>query len=212
MIKIIPEYGVNAVTLSYECIGVNELSHVWYDPYGNELGTDDTVTVYENGIYSIEITDLNNNKFKGYYINNTPIFEIGCGYSENNVNIFYYPEDQNYWNFNKWKFTFDFTALTSENKPMFYILYRDVQVFEFGAKYCKSGGVLCNYNYTGSHHCELSANIQNMTLNVTIDNTLVKTFNNVKFYPECIQFQSIYNGYEGISYNFKVDNLKIYRE
>ena len=76
---------------------------------------------------------------------------------------------------------------------MFYILYRDVQVFEFGAKYCKSGGVLCNYNYTGSHHCELSANIQNMTLNVTIDNTLVKTFNNVQFYPQCIQFQSIYN-------------------
>ena len=87
MIKIIPEYGVNAVTLSYECIGVNELSHVWYDPYGNELGTDDTVTVYENGIYSIEITDLNNNKFKGYYINNTPIFEIGCGYSATNGSL-----------------------------------------------------------------------------------------------------------------------------
>jgi hypothetical protein len=51
MIKIIPEYGVNAVTLSYECKGVTESSHVWYDPYGNELGTDDTVTVYENGIY-----------------------------------------------------------------------------------------------------------------------------------------------------------------
>ena len=66
--------------------------------------------------------------------------------------------------------------------------------------------------YTGSHHCELSANIQNMTLNVTIDNTLVKTFNNVQFYPQFIKFQSIYNGYEGISYNFKIDNLKIYRE
>ena len=119
--------------------------------------------------------------------------KIGCGYSENNLNIFYRPEDLDYWNFNKWKFTFDFTALTSENKPMFYILYRDVKVFEFGAKYCKSGGVLCNYNYTGSHHCELSANIQNMTLNVTIDNVLVKTINNVQFYPQCIQFQSIYN-------------------
>ena len=51
-----------------------------------------------------------------------------------------------------------------------------------------------------------------MTLNVTIDNELIKTFNNVKFYPECIQFQSIYNGYEGISYDFKIDNLKIYKE
>ena len=59
MIKIIPEYGVNAVTLRYECKGVTELSHVWYDPYGNELGTDDTVTVYENGIYSIEYPSFN---------------------------------------------------------------------------------------------------------------------------------------------------------
>ena len=83
---------------------------------------------------------------------------------------------------------------------MFYILYRDVQVFEFGAKYCKSGGVLCNYNYTGSHHCELSANIQNMTLNVTIDNELIKTFNNVQFYPQCIKFQSIYTAVARLRY------------
>jgi hypothetical protein len=53
--------------------------------------------------------------------------KIGCGYSENNLSIFYRPEDLDYWNFNKWKFTFDFTALTSENKHMFYILYMDVR-------------------------------------------------------------------------------------
>ena len=212
LVKIIPNLGFNEVTLSYECIFDNatEVSHEWFDSYGSSLGTSETVTVYENGVYTLNVTDSNGNSTTGCYMNTATIYDVGCGSNSNSLSSgFYYSPDE--WDFDKWKFDFDFTANVNEKKPMFYIIQDEETKFEFGATYCGNSEHKVEFGnqYIGNkHHAQLYVDTVNETLTVKIDDALINTFN-VSFYPNEIRMSTENNGFNGISYNFKLDNLKI---
>ena len=212
MVKIVPEYGMNEVTLSYECVFDNatETEHEWFDSDGTSLGTDDSITIYENGVYTLTVTDTNGNNNTGFFVNTSTIFDIGCGSSSNNLScgLTYYPDD---WDFDKWKFEFDFTALVNEKKPMLYVVHDDEIRFEFGAVYCSDSENTIQFGnqyLNNKHHAEINVDTVNETLTVKIDDVLKGTFN-TSFYPNEIRMSTENNGFNGVSYNFKLDNLKI---
>lgn len=216
MIKIIPKFGLNEVELSYECIFDNatEVSHEWSDENGLSYGNGDTITVYENGIYSLTVTDSNGNSNTSTYVNTATIFDTGCGDIPLMGNgIGYFPDE---WDFDRWKFDFDFTATINEQKPMFYIEYNEERLFEFGATHCKKISteetVTFGDQYIGEqHHGEIEVDTVNETLIVRIDGEIKCTFDEMFLFPNWIYFETQYNGFKGISYNFKLDNLKIYK-
>lgn len=212
MIKINPDYGLNNVTLSYECLfdNASEVSHTWYDSNGNEIGNEATITVYDNGVYSLTVTDTNGNSTTGYFVNTATVFDIGCdsGLNSLSCSLTYYPDN---WNFNKWKFEFDFTALVNEKKPMLYIVHNNEIRFEFGAVYCSDSENTVEFGnqyLNNKHHVEINVDTVNETLAVKIDDVIKGTFN-TSFYPNEIRMSTENNGFNGISYNFKLGNLKI---